>query len=115
MGYVYLLTSLELMTIFLCTNSIMLERLDINYMSYPRYDTEKINSLVAPEDFRILLKAVAKSFEQESLDHQNSTYPSPLNFIQRKGQGKIILLHGPPGVGKTYSASKHINTILNLL
>jgi ATP-dependent Lon protease len=26
------------------------------------------------------------------------------DFIQSKGEGQIFLLHGPPGVGKTYTA-----------
>lgn len=97
------------------TNSIVLKYLDINYISYPLYDTEQINSLVAPEDFRILLKAVAKSFEHEDLDHQKLAHPSFMNFVQKKGQGKVVLLHGPPGVGKTYSASTDITTTLKLL
>jgi len=26
------------------------------------------------------------------------------DFIQGKGEGQVFLLHGPPGVGKTYTA-----------
>lgn len=30
--------------------------------------------------------------------------PWTADFIQSKGEGQIFLLHGPPGVGKTYTA-----------
>jgi DNA polymerase III delta prime subunit len=30
--------------------------------------------------------------------------PWSADFIQNKGEGQIFLLHGPPGVGKTYTA-----------
>lgn len=92
----------------------MLEFLDINYLSYPVYNTEKINSLVAPEDYRILLKAVAKSFEREVPDHEDVGHELSRDFVQRKGEGKVVLLHGPPGVGKTYSASTDLTTAFRL-
>lgn len=37
---------------------------------------------------------------------QESKIWSP-DFIQGKGDGLIILLHGGPGVGKTYTAGKY--------
>ena len=36
------------------------------------------------------------------------------DFVQGKGEGKIIILHGPPGTGKTLTAGMH-NRILYIL
>ena len=30
-------------------------------------------------------------------------HPLKLDAVQKKGEGQVVLLHGPPGVGKTYS------------
>ena len=30
-------------------------------------------------------------------------HPLKLDTVQKKGEGQVVLLHGPPGVGKTYS------------
>lgn len=37
-------------------------------------------------------------------DHMHKAWRP--DFIQDKGEGQIILLHGPPGVGKTYTVGK---------
>jgi SpoVK/Ycf46/Vps4 family AAA+-type ATPase len=47
-----------------------------------------------PEDLKLL----------KSLSHQQSSGTAwTADFIQGKGVGQIVLLHGPPGVGKTYT------------
>ena len=36
------------------------------------------------------------------------------DFVEGKGKGNIVLLHGPPGVGKTYAAGKHETLRINI-
>jgi hypothetical protein len=53
------------------------------------------------------LKALAGSYIREDKHGIKSTLPPwSADFIQGKGQGQIILLHGKPGVGKTCTAGK---------
>ncbi|KAF2726995.1 P-loop containing nucleoside triphosphate hydrolase protein [Polyplosphaeria fusca] len=59
---------------------------------------DAFKSLVAPPDQKDLVLAVAQSQIQA---HQQDTFD---DFIQGKGQGVIMLLAGPPGVGKTLTA-----------
>jgi flagellar biosynthesis GTPase FlhF len=53
------------------------------------------------------LKALAGSYIRQNV-HGDELKTDPWNadFIQGKGQGQIILLHGKPGVGKTCTAGK---------
>jgi signal recognition particle GTPase len=62
-----------------------------------------------------ILKALASSYIREDQHGVKSTLP-PWNadFIQGKGQGQIILLHGKPGVGKTLTAGKVACSVKNL-
>lgn len=50
---------------------------------------------VDPEGLRII-KALSDR-------HINSKAPWSADFIKNKGEGVVVLLHGPPGVGKTYT------------
>jgi len=53
------------------------------------------------------LKALASSYIRENQHGVKSKQPAwSADFIQGKGRGQIILLHGPPGVGKTCTAGK---------
>ncbi|KAL8687493.1 MAG: hypothetical protein Q9218_006349 [Villophora microphyllina] len=38
----------------------------------------------------------------QAVCHANSN-PCKIDYISNKGQGQVVLLHGPPGVGKTYT------------
>jgi hypothetical protein len=53
------------------------------------------------------LKALAGSYIRQNI-HGEKTEVAPwsADFIQGKGQGQIILLHGKPGVGKTCTAGE---------
>jgi Cdc6-like AAA superfamily ATPase len=66
-----------------------------------------INELVMDSARVKILKSLAGSYIREDKHGVKSTLP-PWNadFIQGKGQGQIILLHGKPGVGKTWTAGK---------
>ena len=53
------------------------------------------------------LKALSGSYIREDKHGIKSTLPPwSADFIQGKGQGQIILLHGKPGVGKTCTAGE---------
>lgn len=44
-----------------------------------------------------MIKALTQKY-----DNKQKTWSA--DFIQNKGEGQIFLLHGPSGVGKTYTA-----------
>lgn len=67
-----------------------------------------IDSLVTKDQSRIdFLKALAKSFAREnSCGDRIVKEPWSADYVIGKGSGLIFLLHGKPGVGKTYTAGK---------
>ena len=66
-----------------------------------------IDTLVMADERRHLIKALAKNYDNEgNLDQRTSHRSWTADFVQGKGEGKIFLLHGKPGVGKTYTAGK---------
>ena len=60
------------------------------------YSENAFENLVLPEDHKELILALAES----QIQHKNSFD----DVIQGKGKGMIMLLSGPPGVGKTLTA-----------
>lgn len=66
-----------------------------------------IDSLVTDEDRVATLKALAESFIRvnqggDTIERQAWT----ADFVKGKGNGITFLLHGRPGVGKTYTAGQ---------
>lgn len=61
-----------------------------------KYSESAFESLVLPEDHKELILALAES----QIQHRDSFD----DVIQGKGKGMIMLLSGPPGVGKTLTA-----------
>jgi len=55
-------------------------------------------SLVIPQDKKDLISSLIKIQDNEPIQFDD--------FIEGKGKGLIFLLHGPPGVGKTFTAGK---------
>lgn len=69
------------------------------------FDHNMIESLVLPESRIKILKSLAKSFIRENVhERQIENDPWTADFVRGKGNGLIFLLHGSPGVGKTYTA-----------
>ncbi|KAH6676509.1 ATPase [Halenospora varia] len=81
------------------------ERLNVASFHEPTFEEDMIDKLVMNSTRIKTLKALAGSYIRQDI-HGNSLKTDPWNadFIQGKGQGKIILLHGKPGVGKTCTA-----------
>ena len=82
-----------------------LERLEISKFSEPRFNTAMIDTLVMPDDRRNLIKSLANNYMKVDDAGQKKSYERwTADFVPGKGEGKIFLLHGRPGVGKTYTA-----------
>ncbi|KAF2735043.1 P-loop containing nucleoside triphosphate hydrolase protein [Polyplosphaeria fusca] len=106
---------------FLCDRSVhgfimkvrMWHRLDVSNFSDPDYDIKLVDELVLDPPTRTLIKSLSSKYTRK----QELT-PPPANshaivdttdqwsadFVQGKGEGLIFLLHGKPGVGKTYTS-----------
>ena len=64
------------------------------------YNDTAFHGLVLPENQKKLISSLV-----ERQDHQRDDGFDDL--IRGKGRGLIFLLHGPPGVGKTYTAGSY--------
>ncbi|KAF2453269.1 hypothetical protein BDY21DRAFT_293312 [Lineolata rhizophorae] len=100
------------------------QRLDVACFSKPRFDTNLVDDLVLDRDTRTLVKSLCKKYAREDPippdQARQSSVPGLLYKAQNfgahpedqwssdsalgKGEGVIFLLHGKPGVGKTYTA-----------
>jgi hypothetical protein len=63
-------------------------------------DREAFKYLVLDDEIKLTIKALIGKFA--SADGKVSPWPS--DFVKNKGEGRIFLLHGSPGVGKTCTA-----------
>jgi hypothetical protein len=64
------------------------------------YNEDAFEKLVLPPDMKKTLSSLVRLQDQDSLEFDD--------MIVGKGKGLIILLHGPPGVGKTFTAGQSI-------
>jgi len=66
------------------------------------------DDLVVPDNHKTTVKALVTTHEHARSPHSSSTEQSSigsaLDLVKGKGSGLVILLHGPPGVGKTSTA-----------
>ncbi|KAI0203507.1 hypothetical protein F4808DRAFT_22067 [Astrocystis sublimbata] len=72
----------------------------VEKLSDINFDKEAFKYLVLEDEIKTTVKALIGKFA--SADGQVSAWPS--DFVKNKGQGRIFLLHGSPGVGKTCTA-----------
>ena len=76
-------------------------------LSHVRPDLTIFNSLVLDPEIKLTVRALIGKFTSPSTANPSSPpglSPWPSDFIKAKGEGRIFLLHGPPGVGKTCTA-----------
>lgn len=74
-----------------------------------------IDTLVMEDERRRLIKALATNYHNESDPSSHPAHkPWAADFVAGKGEGKIFLLHGKPGVGKTYTAGMPCRSNLTL-
>lgn len=89
-------------------NITFLEKLDVSSFEEPVFQTDMIDQLVMNSERRKTLKALASNYIRKNHAGEFSDLPMwSADFIAGKGQGVIFLLHGRPGVGKTYTAGKY--------
>ncbi|KAK7917808.1 hypothetical protein PG985_011416 [Apiospora marii] len=78
------------------------EILDVKFCSPARVQPKAINSLVMPEDRKIMIQALVEQYNTANTqggDVKRKQWGA--DFIESKGEGQIFLLHGGPGVGKS--------------
>ncbi|CAF3451924.1 unnamed protein product [Fusarium graminearum] len=78
-------------------------QLDVTYCNPPRPNIRAIDTLVMPTQRKDMIKALIQKFTTNDLD-KTRQQAWRADYIENKGDGRIFLLHGSPGVGKTYTA-----------
>lgn len=71
--------------------------MNIEFVTPCLVDSKTIENLQIPSGTLDMIKALTQKYEEKG-----KTWSA--DFIQNKGEGQIFLLHGPSGVGKTYTA-----------
>lgn len=76
------------------------------------FNDDAVNNLVMNDDRKALIKSLVHRYTitdtppadslQRSISRSKLFQPWTADFIKNKGDGQIFLLHGGPGVGKTY-------------
>ncbi|KAL3421222.1 ATPase family AAA domain-containing protein 3B 1 [Phlyctema vagabunda] len=81
------------------------ELLQVEDFSEAVFDQTMIDKLVMDEARLTMIKSLAASYIRQNKLGQISKQPAwQADFVEGKGKGQIFLLHGKPGVGKTYTA-----------
>ncbi|KAH6630497.1 P-loop containing nucleoside triphosphate hydrolase protein [Chaetomium sp. MPI-SDFR-AT-0129] len=75
------------------------EQLHVSNCHAPKNNAGAIDTLVMPPERKEMIKALVQKFTG-----YRPTKSWGADFIESKGEGQIFLLHGSPGVGKTYTA-----------
>ncbi|KAH7378244.1 hypothetical protein BKA66DRAFT_466882 [Pyrenochaeta sp. MPI-SDFR-AT-0127] len=81
----------------------------------PKWDLGLIDSLVLKRHYKDMLQNLSRMFieQQQSISHNPAEHketsntrvvPWTADYVENKGKGLVFLLHGKPGVGKTYTA-----------
>lgn len=77
----------------------------------PEWDTGLMDGLVLNQKYKDMLQNLCKLYMKQlpasasmTNSEQATCQPWTADYIDSKGKGLVILLHGKPGVGKTYTA-----------
>ncbi|OTB17221.1 hypothetical protein K445DRAFT_315859 [Daldinia sp. EC12] len=73
---------------------------NVEHLQYVEFDKEAFKYLVLDEEVKLTVRSLIGRFANT----HGQVSPWPNDFVKNKGQGRIFLLHGPPGVGKTCTA-----------
>ncbi|ETS77513.1 hypothetical protein PFICI_11387 [Pestalotiopsis fici W106-1] len=82
--------------------------IDLNFLEDIKHDTEVFRNLQIPDAHKKVVQGLVsshfegKELERRLLMHRRESISQDL--VQGKGKGLVMLLHGPPGVGKTATA-----------
>lgn len=68
------------------------------------FNDDAVNNLVMKDDRKMVIKSLVHRYTKANTISTNALMSQPwtADFIKHKGDGQIFLLHGGPGVGKTY-------------
>lgn len=80
------------------------EKLDADYCSDIEPKSRAIDNLVMSKTRKNMIKALLHNYSMASGSSGQAPATWSADLIEGKGDGRIFLLHGPPGVGKTYTA-----------
>ncbi|KAI3321502.1 P-loop containing nucleoside triphosphate hydrolase protein [Xylariaceae sp. AK1471] len=75
--------------------------LNISYLKPVKADKDAFKDLVLDDEIKMTVKALIGKFATEPV---GKLRPWNTDIVQNKGEGRIFLLHGTPGVGKTCTA-----------
>lgn len=88
--------------------------LDVSCVKEPKFQDDMIDDLVLKDEAKTLVQALSNSHavaagtdpytQQRGLGDVGAPTKWSADFVQNKGEGRIFLLHGKPGVGKTTTA-----------
>jgi hypothetical protein len=89
--------------------------LDVSSVKEPNFQEDMINDLVLKDEAKTLVQALSNSHAEAARtdpymqqrgfgDVGGAPTTWSADFVQNKGEGRIFLLHGKPGVGKTTTA-----------
>jgi hypothetical protein len=97
----------EFTSIFSTQANCIIEKVHVRNLSPPRFYKDMINSLVMDNDRLETLKSLTGSLSRLNR-HGRVLLEKPwaADYVDGKGNGLIFLLHGGPGVGKTFTAGK---------
>lgn len=75
-----------------------------------------IDNLVMREERKSVIKSLVHRYSAVDSAGDGTQIPKPwtADFIKNKGEGQIFLLHGSPGVGKTYVSRHPIPSLTNV-
>lgn len=91
---------------------LVLVWLDVACCKEVVFNDDAVNNLVMDDDRKTVIKSLvhrytitdteADNSSQSGITRSKLSQPWTADFIKNKGDGQIFLLHGGPGVGKTY-------------